>query len=300
MTLPVHVADLRLLGNSGSSCNLEYQPQHKQLISSAHDWRGIHWCRECRHILSFSLLGFRDISLFLVGDCYNLISLTQTVQCRKLPALVWPTILEEATSGSAFLQLCKAFLSFRYSLQGTTLKHSRNSESTTRLCCTSTAAAVSAALPLAPSPWSLANPGELSPQQLMEEGSHGPPQWSRDLDTRVSSPLPTRASSMVRHLLARHLPEHGVEVEELPPKIRAAPNLRQRQMSLTFTVFQELNSLSSLPLTGEIAQNLFSLQSLPRGKKTPASMQVYLFCVFLILYFTNQCQLSVIESRHSC
>lgn len=300
MTLPVHVADLRLLGNSGSSCNLEYQPQHEQLISSAHDWRGIHWCRECRHILSFSLLGFRDISLFLVGDSYNLISLTQTVQCRKLPALVWPTILEEATSGSAFLQLCKAFLSFRYSLQGTTLKYSRNSESTTRLCCTSTAAAVSAALPLAPSPWSLANPGELSPQQLMEEGSHGPPQWSRDLDTRVSSPLPTRASSMVRHLLAHHLPEHGVEVEELPPKIWAAPNLRQRQMSLTFTVFQGLKSLNSLPLTGEIAQNLFSLQSLPRGKKTPASMQVYLFCVFLILYFTNQCQLSVIESRHSC
>lgn len=165
---------------------------------------------------------------------------------------------------------------------------------------TSTAAAVPATLPLASSPWSLASPGELSPQQQIEEGSLSPPQWSRGLGTRVSFPLPTHAFSIVRYLLACLLPEHGVEAEELPPKIWPESSLRQRQMSLTFTAFQELKSLSSLALTGEIAQNLFSFQSLPRGKNKLISMQVYLFCVFLILYFTNQCQLSVIESRHSC
>lgn len=94
--------------------------------------------------------------------------------------------------------------------------------------------------------------------------------------------------------------EHVAEAEELPPKIWVVSKLRQGQMSLTFTSFQEQKSLGSLPLTGEMAQNLFSFQSPPRGKKASISMQVYLFCVFLILYFTNQCQLSVIESRHSC
>lgn len=70
-------------------------------------------------------------------------------------------------------------------------------------------------------------------------------------------------------------------------------------MSPTFAAFQEQKFLSYLALTREIAQNLFSFQSLPRQKKK-VSMQVYLFCVFLILYFKNQCQLLVIESRHLC
>lgn len=104
-----------VLGNSGCSC--------RGVLASA---RVTHLFSTClksdplmQGMLCFFLLGFSNISLFLVGGCHNLISLAQTVQCSKLPALAWPTIPEEATSGSAFLQLCKTLLSFRYSLQGT-------------------------------------------------------------------------------------------------------------------------------------------------------------------------------------
>lgn len=218
------------------------------------------------------------------------------MQCRELPAPAWTTVLTKATSGSAFLQFCKALLSFRYSLQGTTLKCSKNGESTTRLCFPST-------FPLAPSPRSMANPGELRPLRMLEKGrkealAHRM-EGETEIQERVSlcPPMAHLRSEICRY--AVHT-EHVAEAEELPPKIWAASKLRQGQMSLTFTSFQEQKSLGSLPLTGEMAQNLFSFQSPPRGKKASISMQVYLFCVFLILYFTNQCQLSVIESRHSC
>lgn len=172
------------------------------------------------------------------------------MQCSNLPALAWP--LERATSWSALLQLCKTLLSFRYSLHESNLKYSKKDESMTRLCTASTAAAVSAALPPAPGSWSLASPGELSPQLLMKEGS---------LDTRVCPPHPWW------HFLACLLRKCGVEVEGLPPESWATSSLRQRQMSPTSAAFQEQKFLSYLALTREIAQNLFSFQSLPRQKK---------------------------------
>lgn len=55
-------------------------------------------------------------------------------------------------------------------------------------------------------------------------------------------------------------------------------------MSLTFTVFQELKSLGSLPLAGEISQNLSSSQPPPRGKK---SINLYASVFVLrVPYFT--------------
>lgn len=116
----LHGADLKLLGNPGYSCrgvSVSASARVAHLFST--------WLKRdplVQGMLCFFLLGFRDISLFLVGGCHNLISLAPTVQCSKLPALSWPTILEQATSGSAFLQLCKTLLSFRYSSQGTTPK----------------------------------------------------------------------------------------------------------------------------------------------------------------------------------
>lgn len=166
----------------------------------------------------------------------------------------------KAMSESAFLYLCNAFLSFRYSLQGTTPK-CKNSEITTRLCFNNT---FLLHFPLHPAP----EPGK-SWEAQPPAAAGGRKPWP---NTKKERPRHRRELSSARMWLVcdRHHAvhrEHGAEGEEFAPRTWAASKFRRGQMSLTFTVFQELKSLSSLPLTGEIAQNLFSFQSSPGGKK---------------------------------
>lgn len=129
------MADPRVLGCFGCSWRTAAAARVAHLLSTW--WKRDQLDREYRYILPFTLLDFRAISLFLVSHHYNLIPLAQTAMQR--PAS--PSSANCSNKGmdeSAFLQVCKALLSFKYSSQGATLKFSRNSESTTKFFSTST------------------------------------------------------------------------------------------------------------------------------------------------------------------
>lgn len=86
---------------------------------------------------------------------------------------------------------------------------------------------------------------------------------------------------MVRHLLAHHLPEREVEIEELPPKIWAASSLRQRQVSLTFYSIPR-TEVPHFPCTyWRNCSKLVLFPVSPKGKKNKISLyaSVFVLCV---------------------
>lgn len=120
------------------------------------------------------------------------------------------------------------------------------------------------------------------------------------LQLGASTLLPACGSPTIRNLPTCRPHIMWDQSRKLTPKTWAASKLRRGQMSLTFTVFQELEPLGSLPLVEKWLKT-WSLSSIPpRAKEHQSLCKVYLFCMLFILYFTARCQLSVIESRHSC
>lgn len=145
-------------------------------------------------------------------------------------------------------------------MQDTTPK-CKNSEITNRLCFTNT---FLLHFPLHPVP----EPGKAwEAQSPAAAGRRKPWPNTRKEQLRHRSELPSARTWLICDRQHAVHAEHGAEGEKLAPRTWAASKLRRGQMSLTFTVFQELKSLISLPLTGETAQNLSSFQSSPGEKK---------------------------------